>query len=115
MADAMSQQATPVQDEDPEATAEGERAFEGLLAGPEKRQILSKEELLARITSLLRSCEGCENVTAIEMWRLDRDDRKDGCNWSLALMLDAPGVEPEVYTLAYGSILHLARKSWNLE
>jgi hypothetical protein len=46
---------------------------------------------------------------------LDLVDRKDGCNWSLAILLDPAGVASEVYALAYGSVLHTARASWNLK
>ena len=61
------------------------------------------------------SCEGCENVSVTEVYRLEKADSRDGCNWSLALMLDAAGVEPEVYSLAYGAAIAMARDSWNLD
>jgi hypothetical protein len=98
---------------DPEATANGEPVFAGLAAAG--RQVVSPEELCARLTALIRSCDGCENVSVIQVDKLDIVDRKDGCNWSLALVLDPAGVEPEVYALGYGAIIHLARASWNLK
>lgn len=98
---------------DPESTSDGGFAFLDL-AGSE-RQLVSPEDLCARLTALISSCEGCENVTVIQVYRLDLVDRKDGCNWSLAILLEPAGVEPEVYALAYGSVLHTARASWNLE
>jgi hypothetical protein len=100
-------------DDDPEATANGEFLF-GVAALAE-RQVLSHLQLLSRLTSLMRSCEGCEEVTVIEVYKLDLVDRRDGCNWSLAIMLDPAGVAPEVYSLAYGSVIGMARTSWNLE
>jgi len=97
---------------DPESTSDGGFAFLDLAGSA--RQLVSPEELCARLTALISSCEGCENVRVLEVYRLDRIDRKDGCNWSLAIVLDPAGVEPEVYALAYGSVLHTARASWNL-
>jgi hypothetical protein len=96
---------------DPEATANG-----GFVIGDPGggRQLLSPEELASRLTSLVRSCEGCENVTVLEVYPID-PDRRDGCNWSLALLLDPAGVAPEVYALAYGSVMGAARVTWNLE
>jgi hypothetical protein len=104
--------ATPLQGPDPEATAENGVAFSDLRGG---REIVSKEGLCARLTALMRACEGCENVTVTEVWQYDRPDRKDGCNWELAVALDPAGVAPEVYGLAYASILRTARSRWNLE
>jgi len=98
---------------DPESTSDGGFSFVDLAVG--ERQVVRPEELCARLTALMRSCEGCENVTVIKVYRFDRPDSRDGCNWSLAIMLDAAGVAPEVYALAYGSVLGTARASWNLE
>jgi hypothetical protein len=98
---------------DPEETANGGFLF-GIAAQGE-RQLLSEAQLCERLTALMRSCEGCENVTVLEVYRLDLPDTRDGCNWSLALMLDPAGVAPEVYSLAYGSIIATARERWNLE
>jgi hypothetical protein len=97
---------------DPESTTDGGFAFLDLAGG--ERQLVSPEELCARLTALIRSCEGCESVSVIEVYRLDVVDSKDGCNWSLAILLDPAGVAPEVYAMAYGSVLHTARASWNL-
>lgn len=111
--DAMPVPGTPVLGADPEATASGGFLFgdDGVAPG---RQVLSQEELRARLTALMRSCEGCENVTVTEVARLDPPDRRDGCNWSLSIVLDPAGVAPEVYALAYGSMIATARTSWNL-
>jgi hypothetical protein len=98
---------------DPESTSDGGFAFLDL-AGSE-RQLVTPEDLCARLTALISSCEGCENVTVLQVYRLDLVDRKDGCNWSLAILLDPAGVASEVYALAYGSVLHTARASWNLK
>jgi hypothetical protein len=93
--------------EDPEATAAG------FVYGGE-RQVLSQQELLARLSALMRSCEGCENVVVTGASRLEHPD-VDGCNWSTSLVLDPAGVQPEVYALAYAFVITTARASWNLE
>ena len=76
------------------------------------RQLLAREALLARITALLQSCEGCEKVTAIGVTLTAPDEA--GCNWSSTLVLEPSGVAPEVYTLAYAGVIGMARASWNL-
>jgi hypothetical protein len=81
---------------------------------PPGRQALSQDELLARLSVLMRSCEGCENIAVTSTTRLDAPDSA-GCNWSLSLVLDPAGVAPEVYSLAYASVITTARASWNLE
>jgi hypothetical protein len=83
------------------------------LAGNDERQALSRSELLARVTALMQSCEGCENVGVVGVTPLDRPDSA-GCNWSYTLELDAAGVPPEVYGLAYAQVIAMARSSWNL-
>lgn len=103
--------AVPAPIPDPEATADGGFVL-GDLGG--ERQLLSRQELAANLTEMMRSCEGCENVTVLEVYRIDRDTR-DGCNWSLAILLDPAGVAPEVYALAYGAVMGTARATWNLE
>jgi len=77
------------------------------------RQALSRDELLARVTALMQSCEGCETVGVVGVTPLDRPDSA-GCNWSYTLELEAAGVPPEVYGLAYAHVIALARSSWNL-
>jgi len=79
-----------------------------------ERPALAREELLARLTALMRSCEGCEKVAVLEVTPLDAPDAA-GCNWSLAVVLDAAGVAPEVYALAYASVILAARERWNLQ
>jgi len=96
--------------DDAEATATGGFVFDD---GPE-RQVLPEGELLARLSALMRSCEGCENVAATGVTRLDKPD-EGGCNWSSSIVLDAAGVPAEVYALAYASVIGMARSSWNLQ
>jgi hypothetical protein len=56
-----------------------------------ERQVLSLGQLLARVTALMQSCEGCGNVGVVGVTPLDRPDAA-GCNWSYTLELDAAGV-----------------------
>jgi len=84
------------------------------LGGNDERQALSRGELLARVTALIQSCEGCENVGVAGVTPLDRPDTA-GCKRSFTLVLDAAGVAPEVYGLAYAQVIAIARSSWNLE
>jgi hypothetical protein len=79
----------------------------------EARQVLPRAELLARVTSLIQSCEGCEKVGVVGVTALERPD-EEGCNWSNTLALDPAGVAPEVYGLAYAQVIAIARSSWNL-
>ena len=79
-----------------------------------ERQALAREELLARLTKLIQSFEGCERVAVTELTRLDAPDSA-GCNWSAAVVLAPAGVAPEIYTLAYASVVFMARSSWNLK
>jgi hypothetical protein len=81
---------------------------------PSGRQYVSQEELLARLSALMRSCEGCQDVAVTGTTRLDKPD-ETGCNWSSTLVLDPAGVAPEVYAAAYASVIGAARASWNLE
>ena len=92
------------------------RAIFGDLGGGSEvtRQTLSREELLDRLTKMIQACEGCENVRVISVTRLDFPD-KDGRNWSRSLVLDAAGVAPEVYALAYGAVIGTAHETWNLK
>ena len=86
--------------------------------GPElssgERQALAMEDLLARLTRLMQSCEGCERLAVTGLTRLDAPDSA-GCNWSASVVLAPAGVAPEVYTLAYASVVFMARASWNLK
>ena len=85
------------------------------VAGPQsERTVLSYNDLLACVSALMQSCEGCQNVSVVGVSRLDRPDTA-GCNWSLTLMLDAPGVPAEVYGWAYAQVIAMARSSWNLQ
>ena len=88
-------------------------SIDGDGAQPE-RQALPRSELLARVSALMQSCEGCENVSVVGVTALDGPDSA-GCNWSFTLVLDAAGVAPEVYGLAYAQVIAMARSSWNLE
>ena len=78
-----------------------------------ERQPLPYADLLARVSALLQSCEGCERVGVIGVTPLDGPDG-EGCNWSLTLVLDTAGVAAEVYGLAYAQVIAMARSSWNL-
>ena len=78
------------------------------------RQALPCGALLARVTALMQSCEGCENVKVVGVTPLDRPDEA-GCNWSLTLVIDTAGVAAEVYGLAYAQVIGMARGSWNLQ
>ena len=115
----MEIDATPVPNPppvDPEATApSGASAFEGIGGIKSKRELLSVQELLDGLTKLMRACEGCEKVTVIRVDRLDKADSRDGCNWSLSIVLEPAGVAPEVYGLAYGLVIGQAREIWNLQ
>ena len=78
------------------------------------RSVLGRAELLARLSALLRSCEGCEPVTVVDLARLDPPDAT-GCNWSYTLVLDPAGVAPEVYAAGYADVIVSARACWNLQ
>jgi len=99
---------------DTEATVSDGFLFGEDAAGEAGRQAVSRAELLARLSAVIRSCEGCENVTVIEVTRLDAPDTA-GCNWSSSVVLDPAGVAPEVYALAYASVVFMARSSLNLK
>ena len=91
------------------------REIFGDLGGDEvKRQSLSREDLMERLTKMIQACEGCEKVRVISVTRLDFPD-KDGRNWSRSLVLDPAGVAPEVYSLGYGAIIGTAHETWNLK
>lgn len=81
-------------------------------AQPE-RQVMPYDELLACVTALMQSCEGCENVSVVGVTALDGPDTA-GCNWSFTLVLDTAGVPAEVYGFAYAQVIAMARSSWNL-
>jgi hypothetical protein len=78
-----------------------------------ERQVLPYADLLARVSALMQSCEGCESVGVIGVTPLDGPDG-EGCNWSLTLVLDRADVAAEVYGLAYAQVIATARASWNL-
>ncbi len=91
------------------------REIFGDLGGEDvKRQTLSRDELMDRLTKMIQACEGCEKVRVIGVTRLDFPD-KDGRNWSRSLVLDAAGVAPEIYSLAYGAVIGTAHETWNLK
>ena len=79
-----------------------------------ERQVLPYGDLLARVSALMQSCEGCENVRVVGVTPLDGPDA-EGCNWSFTLVLDTAGVAAEVYGLAYAQVIAMARSSWNLQ
>ena len=99
--------------DDAESTDSGGFFFDpGASTG--ERQALARDDLLARLTKLIQSFEGCERVAVTELTRLDAPDSA-GCNWSAAVVLAPAGVAPEIYTLAYASVVFMARSSWNLK
>ena len=98
---------------DPEATFSGDFLFGEIEPGQAERHALSYAEILTRLSALIQSCEGCEHVAVIGITRLDALDT-DGCNWSSSVVLDPAGVPPEVYAIAYASVVAIARASWNL-
>ena len=103
--------AVPAPIPDPEATADGDFVLGELAASANS---CPPGELAANLTEMIRGYEGCENVTVLEVYRIHPDTR-DGCNWSLAILLDPAGVAPEVYALAYGAVMGTARATWNLD
>ena len=92
------------------------RAIFGDLDGGEAvaRQTISREDLMQRLTKMIQTCEGCERVRVVGVTRLDSPD-KDGRNWSHSLVLDAAGVQAEVYSLAYALVIGTAHDTWNLK
>jgi hypothetical protein len=99
---------------DPEATITDDIFSLGGDGAQPERQALPRGELLARVTALMQSCEGCENVAVVDVTPLDAPDTA-GCNWSFTLVLNTAGVPPEVYGLAYAQVIATARSSWNLQ
>lgn len=99
--------------DDSEATVNDDPFSFGGDAAQAERQALPYGELLARVTALMQSCEGCESVSVVGVMSLDGPDEA-GCNWSLTLVLDTAGVAAEVYGLAYAQVIGMARSSWNL-
>jgi len=78
-----------------------------------ERQVMPYADLLACVSALMQSCEGCEKVSVLGVTRLDGPDTA-GCNWSFTLVLDTAGVAAEVYGFAYAQVIGMARSSWNL-
>ena len=99
---------------DPEATSSTDFLFGEDASGAAERQGLPYADLLARLSALMQSCEGCEKVAVIGLTALDAPDSA-GCNWSSSLVLEPAGAAPEVYALAYASVIATARASWNLK
>ena len=75
----------------------------------EARQVLPRAELLARVTSLIQSCEGCGSVAVVGVTRLDLVDAHGAHILTLAerdhgpgehsVHLDAAGLAPGMYLL----------------
>ena len=76
-------------DESELKTADDIFALDGEATRPH-RQVMSYGELLACVTALMQSCEGCEKVSVVELTALDGPDTA-GCNWSFSLVLDTAG------------------------
>ena len=108
----------PERIQDADLTVEGALSDDFFLGGEEsvqpERSVLGRVELLARLSALLQSCEGCEPVAVVGIARLDPPDAT-GCNWSSTLLLDPRGVAPEVYALGYADVILSARACWNLQ
>ena len=100
--------------DDSEATVNDDASSFGEDSTQPGRQALPYGELLARVTALMQSCEGCENVAVVGVTPLDGRDNA-GCNWSFTLVLNTAGVPVEVYSLAYAQVIGMARSSWNLQ
>ena len=88
-------------------------SLDGEATQPFGRQVMAYDQLLACVTALMQSCEGCENVEVLGVTPLDRPDTA-GCNWSFTLVLDTAGVAADVYGFAYAQVIGIARSSWNL-
>ena len=99
---------------DADVTLEGDFLFGADESTVPQRSALGRVELLARLSALLRSCEGCGPVAVVDIARLDAPDAT-GCNWSSTLVLDPAGVAPEVYALGYADVILSARACWNLQ
>jgi hypothetical protein len=99
---------------DPESTVSGGFIFGDEDSGKAERRAVPEDELIASLTALIQTCEGCENVKLIGVTRLDAPDT-EGCNWSTSVVLDPAGVAAEVYSLAYAQVVFMARSSWNLK
>lgn len=100
--------------QDPDATLNGLDLSATTLDGLEpQRAALDMDELRRQLTMQLRTYEGCEKVSVIGVTRLDGPDTS-GCNWSMSIVLDPAGVEPEVYSLAWAEVIVAARATWNL-
>ena len=104
---------SPRDSHDAESTLGGDFMFGDDATHPGGREVIAREDLMIRLGALIQTCEGCENVSVVEVTKLDNPD-KDGCNWATAVVLEAPGVAPEVYGLAYAQMIVTARESWNL-
>ncbi len=99
--------------DDSEATVNDELFSFGVSGAQAERQVLSYADLLACVSALMQSCEGCEKVSVLGVTALDGADT-GGCNWSYTLVLDTAGVPAEVYGLAYAQVIAMARSRWNL-
>lgn len=98
--------------DDPDSTASG-LFGDSENTRPIGRKKLLREDLLERLTRMIQSCEGCENVRVIDVIPLDGPD-KAGCNWSMTLILEPHGTEAPVYALGYAAVIAMARENWNL-
>jgi hypothetical protein len=81
---------------------------------PMGRQLLTSDDLINRLTAMIQTFQGCDQVRVLEITRLDPPD-SHGCNWSYSMVLDPAGVDPVVYGLAYALSVGSARPSWNLK
>ena len=99
---------------DPEDTLGGLTIGTADDSAPQERMALSRDELLKQLTAQFQMCVGCEEVSVVSVTRLDTPDAQ-GCNWSSSVVLATGGVPPEVYGLAYASVIASARNTWNFK
>ena len=104
----------PRDSHDADSTLNGEFMFGDDDTVTHGRLLLTREQLMLQLTELIRTSEGCEHVSVLEVTRLDEPD-KDGCNWASSIVLDAAGVDPVVYGMGYAQAIVTARESWNLQ
>ena len=85
----------------------------GATAAPASRSAVSEQDLLKLLTTHFQANEKTRAVRVVRITRLDAPDSQ-GCNWSSSLVLDAPGVAPEVYALVYADVVKRARARYTL-
>jgi len=95
--------------DDPDKTLQ----FYGAPGAPARRTAVSEQDLLKLLTTHFQANEKTRDVRVVRVTRLDPPD-SEGCNWSSSVVLEAPGVAPEVYALVYADVVKRARERYNL-